>query len=137
MCLLNGDEGIILKTDISVEKVVSDELRIEIIIKNLISNAIRYCDVKKAVREVKVKTYRTIDRFIIEITDNGLGIKKEEINRIFEMFFITENSKGSGIGLYIVWETVQKLHGTINATSGSGVGSKFTVSIPLYYATSI
>jgi signal transduction histidine kinase len=67
----------------------------------------------------------------IEVTDNGIGISKENQAHIFKMFYRgSDRSKGSGIGLYIVKEAVEKLGGTIKVRSTLAVGSTFTVTIP-------
>ena len=65
------------------------------------------------------------------VKDNGIGISKELQEKIFDMFFRgSENSDGSGLGLYIVKESVEKLNGTINVNSVPGKGSEFRILIP-------
>jgi signal transduction histidine kinase len=67
----------------------------------------------------------------ISVVDNGEGISAELIPRIFEMFFrATDRSTGSGIGLYIVSEMVNKMQGRIEVQSVKGEGSKFLVWLP-------
>ena len=68
---------------------------------------------------------------IIQIEDNGRGIAKEFQPKIFDMFFrASDDSSGSGLGLYIVKETLDKLGGEISFTSEHRVGTTFTVTIP-------
>jgi signal transduction histidine kinase len=67
----------------------------------------------------------------VNIEDNGIGIDKEHINKIFDMFYrATKFSSGSGMGMYIVKETIDKLHGFINVESVIEKGTKFNFSIP-------
>ena len=63
--------------------------------------------------------------------DNGQGIETKHLAKIFDMFFrATQNSTGSGIGLYIVKEIVQKMNGSIEVESSPGRGSKFFITLP-------
>jgi signal transduction histidine kinase len=65
------------------------------------------------------------------VEDNGEGIGKEHLDKIYDMFFrATTNSHGSGLGLYIVKETLAKLNGNIQVESELGKWTKFTVKIP-------
>jgi signal transduction histidine kinase len=67
----------------------------------------------------------------LKIRDNGIGIQKKHLNRIFEMFFrATNRSQGSGLGLYIVHETVNRLYGEIDVDSEFGAWTQFVVTIP-------
>ncbi len=124
---------ITIKKKILINKVNSDSLRLKIIINNLLSNAIKYADDTKEETLISIKTYNLNEFHKIEISDNGIGIKEEFQNRIFEMFFVTNNNKGSGLGLYIVKEAIDNLHGNINVNSEINIGSKFTVTIPKLY----
>jgi signal transduction histidine kinase len=67
---------------------------------------------------------------IFEITDNGIGMSKEESDKIFELFYKKQNSSGTGLGLFIVKLCVDKLKGKITVNSKPDEGSKFTVTIP-------
>ena len=107
-----------------------DPMRLTIIFKNLISNAIKYYDARK-------KSYLSIDvsksqnESVVVVEDNGTGIKKEHLANIFNMFYRgNENSDGSGLGLYIVKETIDKLGGSIRIFSEYGRGTKFVFNIP-------
>lgn len=69
--------------------------------------------------------------FYLKVEDNGQGISPEYHQRVFDMFYrANEQSKGSGLGLYIVKETLDKLSGSIHLESAPGVGSTFTVRLP-------
>ena len=116
--------------ELLVDQIQSDGLRLKIIISNLLSNAIKYADVNKQEMFISVKTYFDDGYNKIEVTDNGIGIKEEFKDSIFEMYFGTNKNKGSGLGLYIVKEAVENIQGNISVFSESTVGSKFVVTIP-------
>lgn len=106
----------------------SDRERLRSVIGNLLSNAVRY----RSHREPFVSiTVDASDMARIVVADNGIGIEPEFHNRIFEMFFrLSLQSEGSGLGLYIVQETVTTLGGRITVESAVGQGSAFTLAIP-------
>ena len=110
---------------------ISDPDRLKIIFNNIISNAIKYHDQEKKRSFISVKIKVTKTKARIEIKDNGIGIESEYISNIFNMFYRgTEKSEGSGLGLYIVKETLEKLCGTIQVTSEVNKGTLFTLEIP-------
>jgi PAS domain S-box-containing protein len=113
----------------------SDLTKIRIILNNLISNSIKYrknseedfsyinIDIETSDREAKI---------IIE--DNGEGIPKDKLEKIFDMFYrASENSEGSGLGMYIVKNVIKKLHAKIDVHSKEGEGTKFTIVVPNGY----
>lgn len=108
-----------------------DETRMKLIINNLISNAIRFQDPDKTDKHIDINVKVNADEAEMKISDNGIGISNTDVHRIFEMFYstVSENS-GSGIGLYIVSETIKKLSGSIDVDSIPGEGTTFTVKIP-------
>ncbi|MCF6405041.1 PAS domain-containing protein [Chitinophaga filiformis] len=109
----------------------SDVSRISILLNNLVSNAIRYADAEKAVPFVEVKIVAGPEGANIIVRDNGIGIAKEYHERIFDMFFrVSEKSTGSGLGLYLVKETVDKLKGQIRLQSAPGEGTTFNIFLP-------
>ncbi|MDX2284041.1 MAG: ATP-binding protein [Bacteroidia bacterium] len=109
----------------------SDPHRLEIIFKNMFANAIRYSDRGKPQSFVEVEVALTPGAADILISDNGIGIDPAIISRIFEMFYRgTKISKGSGIGLYIVRETIAKLQGEISVTSEPGKWTRFHLHLP-------
>ncbi|MEJ1237521.1 PAS domain S-box protein [Chryseolinea sp. T2] len=112
-------------------KFSGDEKRISIILNNLISNAIKYCDLRKDRSYVEVCVEQNGKGITLSVNDNGEGISSEHLPRIFEMFFrATSRSSGSGIGLYIVNEMVNKMRGKVEVKSVKGEGSKFIISLP-------
>jgi signal transduction histidine kinase len=67
----------------------------------------------------------------ITVEDNGAGIEKKYLNKVFNMFFkATDRSEGAGLGLYIVKQTVEKLEGSVSLKSETGKGSTFRVVLP-------
>jgi signal transduction histidine kinase len=125
-------ERISFHVDIPEEIVVdSDKNRLKVIMSNLISNAIRYHDVRKTQQYIRLHADLKDNVFHLKIEDNGQGIASEYHTRIFEMFYrANEQSKGSGLGLYIVKEALMKLSGSIQLESAPGIGSTFTVTLP-------
>ncbi len=125
-------------TGTAVEKIVtvkqseafySDRWRLKVILNNIISNSIRYRNGRDPVIKVDVE----IDnhKAIVEIQDNGRGIPKEHIDKVCQMFYrATDEGAGSGLGLYIVKETIQKLHGDIQIESMEGKGTRIKLEIP-------
>lgn len=108
-----------------------DEPRLKIILNNLVSNAIKYKDKKKENPLVNISVEVADNKAVLTVADNGIGIKKEYQDEIFEMFFrATHENAGSGIGLYVVKEAVRKLGGDIDVKSTEGVGTLFTLTIP-------
>jgi two-component sensor histidine kinase len=110
---------------------VSDPIRLNIILNNLISNSIRYADLSK--EEPFISITIKIGKEFAEITvyDNGTGIEKEHINKIFDMFYRgTETNNGSGLGLYIVKETLNRIKGTISIKSEAGKYTEVRVVVP-------
>jgi signal transduction histidine kinase len=106
-------------------------MRLGIILNNLISNAVKYQNHQEPQPWVKVNAKVTAEQAVILISDNGIGIKPEYMDRMFKLFFRASlQSYGSGLGLYIVKNTVEKLGGTIELASEYGKGSTFTVVIP-------
>ncbi|HZG01667.1 MAG TPA: HAMP domain-containing sensor histidine kinase, partial [Chitinophagales bacterium] len=109
----------------------SDPGRISVLLNNLISNAIRYQNpnVDKPYVDIAVET--TADAAFIVVKDNGIGIDKAQQSKVFDMFYrVSQNSVGSGLGLYIVKETVEKLQGKIDLKSEPGTGTAFTIVLP-------
>ena len=124
---------IIFKKEIIADQIQSDGLRLKIIISNLLSNAIKYADTNKEEMFISIKTYNHDGFTKIEIADNGIGIKNEFKDHIFEMYFGTNKNKGSGLGLYIVKEAIENIKGNISLISESNIGSTFTLTIPNNY----
>jgi hypothetical protein len=101
------------------------------ILNNTISNAFRYSKSSHNDKTIHIKVKNISPSIEISIADNGVGINKEYIDKIFDMFFKTdEKTKGSGLGLYITKEAVMKIEGKVTVWSEKGVGSIFTITLP-------
>jgi PAS domain S-box-containing protein len=109
----------------------SDPWRISEIFRNLVSNAIKYRQIAGTTPEIRIEVNAGEKEIEIIFADNGIGIEKHNLAKIFEMFYrATEQSDGSGIGLYIVKNAVDKLGGSISVHSEVGVGTTFTIILP-------
>ncbi|MEM9298569.1 MAG: hybrid sensor histidine kinase/response regulator [Bacteroidota bacterium] len=109
----------------------SDVRRLEVILNNIISNAIKYHNYNQPDPFLLIEIEVRRAKYVINIVDNGCGISAEHLDKIFKMFYrATESSEGSGLGLYITKETVDKLKGTISVRSFLKTGTRFTVVLP-------
>ncbi len=116
----------------------SDAWRITEIFRNLISNAIKYIDTEKPTSKISICVEQKADILEIVMEDNGIGIPAERLPKIFDMFYrATESSDGSGIGLYIVKNAVNKIGGKIDIDSKEGIGTKFSILLPNFVISSI
>jgi PAS domain S-box-containing protein len=123
-----------IKTEVHVKGdhalFTSDMLRLNIIFSNIISNAYKYYNPEV---ESYLKIKMEVNPFIVrlEFKDNGIGIKSEHRDKIFNMFYrATDRSQGSGLGMYIVKQAVEKLNGDITIDSEYGKGTKIKISLP-------
>ena len=130
---IEGADAVRFKLDIDPHLAVrTDIARLKIVLGNLLSNAVRYHDFNHVAPYIRVAAHVEDQVFRLEVQDNGQGIDPQYQQRIFDMFFrANENSKGSGLGLYIVSEVLAKVAGTIEVESVLGKGSTFKVAIPL------
>lgn len=128
---LEGASEMLVYRSIDDTDFFSDPWRISEIFRNLVSNAIKYRQVNAQASEVRVNITINNKFAQIQFSDNGIGIDELSISRIFDMFYrATEQSTGSGIGLYIVKNAVEKLGGRISVTSEVAVGTTFTILLP-------
>ena len=129
---MDGIQAVDIRIDIDNDlEVVTDHERIKVILSNLLANAVHYRDHGKKsyvlIRAAVIKVFWTID-----VEDNGIGIKQEHHARIFDMFYKAhDSSKGTGLGLYIVNESLQRLKGSIDVVSEYGKGSIFKIRVPV------
>lgn len=109
----------------------SDRTRLEIVIKNVLSNAYRYYDGTKKSNYIFIEGTQTNDTMTLDIMDNGIGIGEEHLSKIFDMFYrAVDTSHGTGIGLFLVKESVKMLRGKISVKSSLGEWTRFTISLP-------
>ncbi len=129
---LEGADKIKFQNEIGVKEAVTDKTRLTVILNNLISNAIKYHHYDRTDPWIKVVMHNGNQTLGIVVSDNGPGIEVERQAKIFDMFYRgTERSKGSGLGLYIVKETIAKMNGTIKVESVEGEGTSFIVKLPV------
>lgn len=108
----------------------SDPVQLHVILSNLISNAIKYADFEKDLPEIRVKFLRKKENITISVIDNGIGIEAKSLPHVFDMFYrATNKGEGSGLGLFIAKEALNKLNGTFHVTSVEGEGSNFSFSL--------
>ncbi|MBS1682723.1 MAG: GHKL domain-containing protein [Bacteroidetes bacterium] len=108
----------------------SDQHRLNVVLSNLISNAFRYYNSQIDNPFIEIDVTQNSSIAEIHVKDNGIGIAPQHIQNIFKMFYRADvRSKGSGIGLYIVKETLDKIRGEITVQSDYGVGSTFTIKL--------
>lgn len=107
-----------------------DLFRIEVIMGNLISNAIKYQKANEPNKKVNIDIEVTKEFVEITIMDNGVGILNEHLEKIFTQFFKSKNHHGSGLGLFIVKEALNRLNGRIAVSSSIDHGTTFKINIP-------
>jgi len=127
---INGmvdDTNATIKTSFEVDAILYARKNLRSILYNLVSNAIKYRSPERA-PEVSIKTYQQNDYVILEVADNGLGIKKEQQHKLFSMFKrLHTHVEGTGIGLYIVKRIIENNGGKIKVESEHGKGTTFRV----------
>jgi signal transduction histidine kinase len=125
-------ESVKIKIDLpEAWSIASEKNRLKIIFENIISNAIKYRNQTNGIGHLKITGKETDLFHNFEIEDNGIGIAPEHVTKVFEMFYRAhEGSQGSGLGLYIVKETITKLGGSIDVKSQVGKGSTFMIGLP-------
>lgn len=125
-------QGIAITKDYKLDDVYTDELRLKMILNNLVSNAKKYSDERKPAKSIFIRTFIAGGHYIIQIEDNGIGIEPQYLAKIYDLFFVTSNdNKGSGLGLYILKQNVEILKGTVNVISELNHGTTFTIKLPI------
>lgn len=130
--LLSSESKVIWKISKQPLEILSDPVRLEMILSNLFSNAIYYSNTPAT---IQVHWYLKDEYWQCIVSDNGSGIAKENLSRIYEPFYQGSNKrkgtlKGSGIGLAIVKKCVASLNGTIQVMSEIDIGTEFTLRFP-------
>ncbi|MDN5211885.1 HAMP domain-containing sensor histidine kinase [Fulvivirgaceae bacterium BMA12] len=129
---IEGRENIQKEVNIEQKSVFfSDVRRVQMVLTNIISNAVQYFDPVKKNPFIKVDILVDNKKAGIRIEDNGVGISEQHLKKVFDMFFrASEDSKGSGLGLFIVQETIKILEGKIEVSSVEFTGTTFTIDLP-------
>lgn len=128
----SGNRNVDIKISITQYKeFCSDKIGVGIVLNNLVSNAIRYQNPMSEQPFVDIEVEATDKTANIIVKDNGIGISKEGQTKIFDMFYrVSDETDGTGLGLFLVKETIEKLNGKINVESELGKGSVFQILIP-------
>jgi signal transduction histidine kinase len=130
-----------VSVEVDPELIVStDRAALEIVVNNLIDNAAKYSE---RPARVEVVARRDVDnKVLLEVTDNGIGIDRKNLKRVFHRFYRVEDQevrqrRGTGLGLFVVWALVKQLGGRVQAWSeGRGKGTTMRVELPVAHAVS-
>ena len=120
--------------------VTTDRAALEIVVKNLIDNAAKYSE--RPARVEVVARRESDNRVLLEVSDNGIGIDRKNLKRVFHRFYRVEDQevrqrRGTGLGLFVVWALVKQLGGSVQAFSkGRGQGTTMRVELPVARAVS-
>lgn len=128
-----GDMEIHLNAE--TDLIEGDEVHINNLVNNLLDNAVKYSK-ENVPPHINLSTSSTGKKFILRIEDNGIGMSRETVKRIFEKFYRAHtgnihNVKGFGLGLSYVKTVIEAHEGTIKPESTLGKGSTFTIELPL------
>jgi two-component system phosphate regulon sensor histidine kinase PhoR len=131
--LHDKDGEIQLLLNAKTDTIQADEVHFANMLSNLIDNAIKYSDNKP---RIVVSTHSTKNHLVIRVADNGIGMSKESVKRIFEKFYRAHtgnlhNVKGFGLGMSYVKNVIDAHKGRIKVDSTLGKGSVFTIEVPL------
>jgi two-component system response regulator PhcR len=126
------DRDIDFKINIDQKNIfIGDAFRIEVILGNLISNAVTYQKEAESNKSVNINVVVSPKEALIKINDNGMGILQEHLDKIFTQFFKSKmHHHGSGLGLFIVKEALQLINGNISVSSNVEEGTTFKIRIP-------
>ena len=129
--LANGGK-ILIENNASVFTIQADPIHITNVVYNLLDNAVKYCTSKPF---ISITTKNERNYLVIEIKDNGIGIRKEDLKMIFDKFYRVSTGnihdiKGFGLGLFYVKLIINEHNGSIDVKSKLGEGSTFTIKLP-------
>jgi len=134
---LSADYGVKVECDCENISVVGDQDRLVQMLLNLVDNAIKYTSLKESgEKKVKISMSRSDSHAIIKVIDTGPGMPEDALKRIFDRFYRVDKGRsrkmgGSGLGLSIVKTIVERHNGEISVESELGVGTTFTVKLPI------
>jgi PAS domain S-box-containing protein len=115
-----------------VEEIISDASRIKILLSNIIGNSFKYHRNNIDNPFIKFELFREENHIVMKISDNGEGIAEKNIDHIFNMFYRASNKvAGTGLGLYICKEIINKINGSISVSSKINQGTTFTIYLPI------
>ncbi|MFA6978183.1 MAG: ATP-binding protein [Ignavibacteriaceae bacterium] len=124
--------SVVLETSLEQITIHADKQKLNEVFENLVSNAIKYSPFHK---EIIVRINQTGTNIAVEVEDNGLGLSKDDLSKIFGKYQKlsakpTNNESSTGLGLFIVKKIIDKHQGEISVKSELGKGSTFTVIVP-------
>ena len=132
-----GQSGGSIKTSLDATDpfIKVDEMHFTNVVFNLLDNAVKYRKQEVPI-ELEVTTSNVGGKFVLKLKDNGIGMKKEHLKKIFDRFYRVHtgnvhNVKGFGLGLAYVKQIIRAHRGTIHAESEYGMGTKFVIVLPL------
>lgn len=134
---LQEREGkIMLKLEAKNDEVEADMTHMQNVITNLVDNAIKYCQKQPA---VEISSYNRGGFLFIDIKDNGIGMKSDQMKQVFDKFYRVptgnvHNVKGFGLGLHYVQQMIEAFHGSVVVRSQEGQGSTFSLKLPIVHA---
>jgi two-component system sensor histidine kinase/response regulator len=132
----SNPEFTIIRTGTIAQEVFADEMRIEQVIVNFLTNAIKYAP---GTSEIHIRVAQHDDQVTVAVRDFGIGIDAEQQQHVFDKFYRVEETaihfQGLGIGLYISAEIIRRHNGTVGVKSIFGEGSEFHFQIPLNSTT--
>ncbi len=131
--LKEKEAKVVLQLNAKNDMLVADEVHFSNLLSNLIDNAIKY---SKDNLEIKITTHSTNKYIVIMIEDNGIGMSKETMKRVFEKFYRAHtgnvhNVKGFGLGMSYVKTVIDAHKGKIRVDSTLGKGTTFTIEMPV------
>ena len=110
--------------------IVTDNVRLQQVVNNLVNNAAKFTTHGSITIGYKLENE---DEVAIFVSDTGMGISSESMKHIFDRFYKVDNfTQGAGLGLSICQTIVDRLNGTIEVESKLGVGTTFTIHLPIY-----
>ena len=126
------EKGIAFKQHLAVSlpKVLADSSLIQQSILNLINNAMQAMPEDRKDPAITVSTFMENDMVKISVADNGCGMTEEQMSKIFEPYYTTKSS-GTGLGLTVLFKIMKQHEGDVTVSSTPGVGSEFTLQIPV------
>ena len=126
------EKGIAFKQHLAVSlpKVLADSSLIQQSILNLINNAMQAMPEDRKDPAITVSTFMENDMVKISVADNGCGMSEEQMSKIFEPYYTTKSS-GTGLGLTVLFKIMKQHEGDVTVSSTPGVGSEFTLQIPV------
>jgi signal transduction histidine kinase len=119
-----------IKTNFAIKNICSDRKRLNIILSNFITNAVKYHDFKRD-PEIIISSEKNENGLLIKVIDNGPGIEPEHLEKLFDSYYrARQDSKGSGLGLSIAKESADIIGATLSIESQFGKSTTASLQLP-------